>query len=102
MQNDFIKIEKGIYEIGFEGEGFCFDNELNRHKVYLNDFSIAKDLVTNGEYLEFMNAGGYKNFNYWHAEGWEWVKTNQINAPLYWHFIDGQWHQLYFGRVTNC
>ena len=90
-QNDFIKIEKGIYQIGYEGEGFCFDNELQRHSVFLNDFSIAKNLVTNGEYLEFINSGAYQNFNYWHSDGWEWVKTNKISAPLYWYFIDGQW-----------
>jgi len=91
-KTDFIKINKGIYKIGFEGDGFCFDNELNRHEVLLQDFSISNNLVTNGEFMEFMNAGGYKNFNYWHSEGWEWVKANQINAPLYWHLIDGEWY----------
>lgn len=91
-ENDFIKIETGIYQIGFEGNGFCFDNELKRHKVFLNDFKIATNPVTNAEYLEFINGGGYKNFNYWHADGWEWVKTNKITAPLYWHFIEGQWY----------
>lgn len=90
-KNKWIHIDEGVYEIGFEGEGFCFDNELNRHKVYLNDFSIAGELVTNKEYLEFINAGGYKNYVYWHMEGWEWVKANQINAPMYWHLIDGEW-----------
>jgi ergothioneine biosynthesis protein EgtB len=91
-KTDFIKINKGIYKIGFEGDGFCFDNELNRHEVLLQDFSISNNLVTNGEFMEFMNAGGYKNFNYWHSEGWEWVKSNQINAPLYWHLIDDEWY----------
>jgi len=91
-KTDFIKIDKGIYKIGFEGDGFCFDNELNRHEVLLQDFFISNNLVTNGEFMEFMNAGGYKNFNYWHSEGWEWVKTNQINAPLYWHLIDDEWY----------
>ena len=91
-KTDFIKINKGIYKIGFEGDDFCFDNELNRHEVLLQDFFISNNLVTNGEFMEFMNAGGYKNFNYWHSEGWEWVKTNQINAPLYWHSIEGEWY----------
>ncbi|HVX25202.1 MAG TPA: ergothioneine biosynthesis protein EgtB [Parafilimonas sp.] len=90
-QNEWIHIDEGVYEIGFEGEGFCFDNELNRHKVYLNDYSIASELVTNKEYLEFINAGGYKNFIYWHMEGWEWVKANKIESPMYWHLIDGEW-----------
>ncbi|MEP6682032.1 MAG: ergothioneine biosynthesis protein EgtB [Parafilimonas sp.] len=90
-KNEWVHIDEGVFEIGFEGEGFCFDNELNRHKVYINNFSISKQLVTNKEYLEFMNAGGYKNYAYWHMEGWEWVKTNQINAPMYWHKIDKEW-----------
>ncbi|HEY2727932.1 MAG TPA: ergothioneine biosynthesis protein EgtB, partial [Parafilimonas sp.] len=90
-QNEWIHIDEGVYEIGFEGESFCFDNELNRHKIYLNDYSISSELVTNKEYLEFIKAGGYKNYVYWHMEGWEWVKANQINAPMYWHLIDGEW-----------
>ncbi len=92
LADDFIKMNEGIYEIGFEGEGFCFDNELKRHRVFLDDFSIAKNLVTNKEYLEFINAGGYKNFNYWHSDGWTWVKENHVEAPMYWHLIDGKWY----------
>lgn len=88
---EMLSFKEGIYEIGFEGEGFCFDNELNRHKVYLNDFQISNRLVTNSEYLEFMNDGGYENFRHWHAEGWDWVKDNHAKAPLYWHFIEGEW-----------
>ncbi|HWH64355.1 MAG TPA: ergothioneine biosynthesis protein EgtB [Ginsengibacter sp.] len=91
LVNGFIKIKKGIYRIGYEGNEFCFDNELNRHEVLLQDFGISNNLVTNGEFIEFMNAGGYKDFNYWHAEGWDWVKTNNINSPLYWHFINNEW-----------
>lgn len=88
---DFIKIPAGIYEIGHTGNGFCFDNELNRHKVYLEPYSISNELVTNKDYLEFMEAGGYTDFRHWHAEGWDWVRTNQVRAPLYWHEVDGQW-----------
>ena len=88
---EFVSIEEGIYEIGFKGEGFCFDNELGRHKVYLQAFEIAKDLVLNADYLDFISDGGYLDFRHWHAEGWEWVKQNQIKAPLYWHNFDGQW-----------
>ncbi|MBD1385057.1 ergothioneine biosynthesis protein EgtB [Mucilaginibacter rigui] len=88
----FIKLNEGIYEIGFEGEGFSFDNELNRHKVYLNAFEISPDLVTNAEYLEFINAGGYHDFRHWHAAGWDWVNNNKAEAPMYWHNIDGEWH----------
>lgn len=87
----WIDIKEGIYEIGYKGQAFCFDNEQNPHKVYLQNYSISKNLVSNKEFIEFINIGGYENFNYWHLEGWEWVKANQIKAPLYWHFIDGKW-----------
>lgn len=89
---DFISMPEGIYEVGFEGEGFSFDNELNRHKVYLNAYEISPNQVTNEEYLKFINDGGYHDFRFWHAEAWDWVKANKIEAPLYWHLIDEQWH----------
>jgi len=88
----FVPMSARVYEIGFEGEGFCFDNELARHKVYLNDYEIASSLVTNEEFIDFIQAGGYGNFIYWHAEGWDWVKNNQIKSPLYWHLIEGKWY----------
>lgn len=84
-----VEITGGIHKIGFEGEGFCFDNELERHRVYLQDFTIAKNLVTNAEYLEFIEDGGYTDFRFWHSEGFDWVNQNEINAPLYWQKIDG-------------
>ena len=89
----FVHLPAGLYEIGYEGDGFCFDNELSRHKVYLDAFQLAASPVTNEEYLEFMEAGGYRNFVWWHSEGWDWVKKNAISSPLYWHLIDGRWHQ---------
>ena len=88
---DWISLEEGIYPIGHQGSGFCFDNELKRHPVFLSPYAVATGLVTNGEFLEFMGAGGYQDFNYWHAEGWDWVRTCQVNAPLYWHFINNEW-----------
>ena len=88
---EMIHFDERVYEIGFQGEGFSFDNELGRHKVYLNDFKIADRLVSNREYLEFMEAGGYNDFRHWHAEGWDWVKQNKAKSPLYWHLIDGKW-----------
>jgi ergothioneine biosynthesis protein EgtB len=93
VDEKFIQIKEGIYEIGFAGKGFCFDNELGRHKVYLQNFEISPNLVTNREYLQFINAGGYQDFRHWHAEGWDWVNKNHITAPLYWHNIDDTWHQ---------
>jgi ergothioneine biosynthesis protein EgtB len=99
IDTSFISMDEGIYEIGFEGEGFCFDNELNRHKVYLNAYEISPNLVTNEEYLEFIKAGGYNDFRHWHAEGWDWVKTNKIQAPLYWHLIHGEWYNYTFNGL---
>ncbi len=90
-EEGWLKIKAGLYEIGYDGNDFCFDNELGRHQVYVNDFEIALALVTNREYLEFMKDKAYTDFRHWHAEAWDWVKTNQINAPLYWHEVDGEW-----------
>jgi ergothioneine biosynthesis protein EgtB len=95
---ELITIAEGMYEIGFNGSGFCFDNELAWHKVYLPEFSISPSLVTNEAYIKFIEAGGYKDFRHWHAEGFDWVKNNSINAPLYWHYINGEWmHYTYEG-----
>ncbi len=88
----WITIPEGVYEIGHNGSGFCFDNELGRHKVYLEEYEIAKGLVTNEEYIEFIEAGGYENFKYWLDEGWSWVQENQIKSPLYWHKKENHWY----------
>ena len=92
-ESGFIKIPEGIYEIGHEEDSFCFDNELGRHKVFLHEFEISDSLVTNGEYLEFMRAGGYEQYQYWLSEGWEWVKQLDVKAPEYWFEKDGEWWQ---------
>ncbi len=90
--NGMLAITGGVHAIGHDGKSFCFDNELGRHKVYLDDFSISERLVTNGEYLDFMEAGGYGDPDHWHSEGWQWVKDNAVEAPLYWQKVDGAWH----------
>lgn len=89
----FIKIEEGVYEIGHKDDCFCWDNELGRHKVYLHDFEISNRLVTNSEYIEFIEAGGYQDFNLWHADGWDCVESNNLKSPMYWHMVDGKWMQ---------
>ncbi|MGI9544404.1 MAG: ergothioneine biosynthesis protein EgtB, partial [Cyclobacteriaceae bacterium] len=88
----YLEVEQGTYPIGYQGDNFCFDNELGNHKVFLHDFRIMDRLVTNAEYLEFVRAGGYQDFKHWLMEGWEWVKEQNINAPLYWYEIEGAWH----------
>ena len=99
--NEWISIDEGIYEIGFEGEVFCFDNELHRHKVYLQPYKISSRLVTNEEYLNFITTGGYEDFRYWHSEGWEWVKSNGIKSPLYWHLINDNWEVFTLKGLQN-
>lgn len=90
-QMDFISMKEGIYEIGHKDNTFCYDNELGVHKVYLHEYQIADRPVTNAEYLEFMNDGGYQNFDHWHDEAWYWLQQEHITSPLYWHKKDGKW-----------
>tara|TARA_R100001369_G_scaffold34915_2_gene60147 strand:- start:49947 stop:51113 length:1167 start_codon:yes stop_codon:yes gene_type:complete len=87
----FISISEGLYEIGHKTDDFSWDNELGLHKVFLHDFEISNRLVTNSEYIEFIEADGYKDFNLWHAEGWDFVQNNDLQAPMYWHKINGKW-----------
>jgi ergothioneine biosynthesis protein EgtB len=97
QSENFITIPEGIYWIGHKNDGsFCFDNELTNHKVYLNGTRLAGKLTTNAEYLAFIESGGYQTVRYWLSDGWAWVKTNQIQAPLYWHQIDGEWWNYTF------
>lgn len=88
----FVTIAEGAYRIGHEGNGFSFDNEHGRHTVHVAEFAIRDGLVTNGEYMAFMDAGGYDEHTWWHAEGRDWVKAHAVQAPLYWHRIGGVWH----------
>ena len=97
----FVDVAAGIYDIGYNSDGFCFDNELARHKVYLDDFSISNRLVTNAEYLEFIAGGGYTDHRLWHSEGWDWVNRENITAPLYWHDRDGEWHHFTLGGLRK-
>jgi len=78
------------YRLGFCND-FAFDNEKPQHKVFLQDYLIDRAPVSNGEYLEFMNAGGYQDFCWWHSAGWEKVNQDHWRAPLYWEQRDGEW-----------
>lgn len=95
---NWLEIAAGLYTVGHQDKGFCWDNELSAHQVYLNDFAIQDRLVTNGEYLEFIHDDGYENFEHWLAEGWDWVKQLETKAPLYWYYQNKQWfHYTLFG-----
>jgi ergothioneine biosynthesis protein EgtB len=84
----------GTYVIGYDGEGFCFDNEQPAHRVFVEDFRLQNRLVTNGEYLEFIADGGYQSFQHWLSEGWETVQREGWQAPLYWQQLDHAWYEM--------
>ncbi len=85
-----VDIPGGIFELGYNGKGFCYDNELPEHKVYLQPFKMDMAPVTNGEYMEFIEERGYEDYRYWLADGWELVKEEQWNSPLYWVQEEGR------------
>jgi ergothioneine biosynthesis protein EgtB len=83
--------DAALYWIGHGGEGFCFDNERPRHQVYLHAFALATRLVTNQEYLAFMEEGGYHRSEWWLSLGWAAVNERGWSAPFYWEQRDGHW-----------
>ncbi len=89
--------ESGTYEIGHPGLGFCFDNELPRHPVYLGAFELADQVVTCGEWLEFIEDGGYRRPELWLSDGWATVQTEEWEAPLYWSTADRSWQEFTLG-----
>lgn len=89
----WVAIEEGIYQIGYNSQDFCFDNELGHHRVFLEPFSISKSLVTNQEFIEFIEDGGYENPLNWLDDGWYWIQKNNIKKPLYWCKKDDEWCQ---------
>ncbi len=92
----FVDIAKGNYKIGSNNAGFSFDNEHGRHEVHLEGASVSKQLVTNGDYLEFIAAKGYENHTYWHSDARAWLDESGINKPLYWHKQEGKWYYYTF------
>lgn len=84
----WVEVEGGLAHIGHGGLGFAFDNECPSHSVWLEDFLIASSLVTNREYLDFIERGGYRESLCWLAEGWDWVEAGRREHPVYW-FADG-------------
>jgi ergothioneine biosynthesis protein EgtB len=98
---DWVDIEGGIYSIGHDGVGFAFDNEGPRHEMLLKPFQIATRLVTNGEYLQFIEDAGYQRPELWLSDGWDAVNAQGWAAPLYWEKQDGQWFQFRSDALTK-
>lgn len=88
---EWINFEEGIYYIGHDGKEFSYDNETPRHKQYINSFTLSSRLVTNREYLAFMEANGYKIPELWLSDGFATVERERWDSPMYWLKIDGQW-----------
>ena len=91
VEQKSISIKGGLYTMGYNGDDYCYDIELPEHKVYLNDYSIDAYPVTNGDYLKFIEDGGYSDYKFWLSDAWEKVKQEGWQAPMYWEKIDGQW-----------
>lgn len=89
----------GVVHIGHEGDQFCFDNEKPRHRVYLQDYQLASRLVTNGEYLAFIEAQAYRNPVHWLAEGWDWRLAQGREHPLYWQQSTTGWQEFTLGGL---
>ena len=81
-------IEAGVYAIGHAGSGFAFDNEMPRHSVYVQAAQIALRPVSNGEYLRFVQDGGYSQPQWWLSEGWDWCQAQQLSHPWYWRALE--------------
>jgi ergothioneine biosynthesis protein EgtB len=81
----------GLHEIGHSGPGFCYDNELPRHRVWLEPYALASRLVTCGEFAEFIADGGYRRHELWLSDGWDAVGRNGWQAPLYWASDSDSW-----------
>jgi ergothioneine biosynthesis protein EgtB len=95
----FVNLPGGVQEIGHRGAGFCFDNEQPPHRVLLQDVAIGRHLVSSGEWLEFMAAGGYATPALWLSDGWTTVTAEGWTAPGYWRQIDGAWFVLTLGGL---
>ena len=91
---EWVPFRGGVVEIGHDGEEFAFDNEMPAHDVILEPYRLGSRLVTNGDYLEFINDGGYTHSELWLSDGWDRVCSDHWGAPLYWEQRDGSWHEF--------
>ncbi len=91
-RNDWCELPEGVHTVGHRGQGFCFDNETPAHRALIGPVRVARNLVTNGEWLAFMRDGGYQRPELWLSDGFATVSTEAWSAPGNWREIDGKWH----------
>jgi ergothioneine biosynthesis protein EgtB len=97
--SEFAALTSGIHRVGSDGTGFCYDNETPAHQVLLQPMRIAKQLVTNAQWLEFMAQGAYTTPTLWLSDGWTVARSEGWAAPLYWRQVDGRWCSLTLGGL---
>lgn len=91
----FTSYVGGLFEVGAtRGNGFTYDNEHGRHTVWLEPFALAEDLVTNRQFLAFLDDGGYLNPALWLSDGWDWLEQTKARAPLYWERHGSSWQEM--------
>ena len=90
----FVEVPAGIHAIGHDGDDFCFDNELPFHDELIPRARIARHLVTNADWIEFIEAGGYRTPALWLSDGWATMQMEGWQAPGYWREKDGAWHSM--------
>ena len=95
----YVDVPAGVHAIGHNGDGFCFDNETPGHDELIPRVRIARHLVTNAEWLEFISAGGYATPSLWLSDGWTTVQNENWQAPGYWRDKDGAWHVMTLGGL---
>ncbi len=100
-EQTWLEMPAQIYEIGHANIEFCYDNELPKHRVFLESYKISSKLVTCGEWIDFMNDGGYNNVMLWHTEGWDWVQKNDVKSPMYWFQEDQVWKQYTLNGIQK-
>ena len=97
----WIPFEGRLQRIGHDGSGFAFDNESPRHRTFVESFQIADRLITCGEYLSFLEDGGYERPELWLSDGWNIVQTRGWRAPLYWHRDQDRWSIMTLGGMRD-
>lgn len=85
----FVPVAGSLVQIGHDGEGFAFDNETPRHAVFLQPYALAQRLLTVGDWQSFVDDGGYRDPRWWLSAGWDWLRREGIEAPLYWRRSGG-------------